>query len=197
MVVDSGAGESAETSLIGNEGVTGAFSLLGPLEPPTACYMQVTGSGFRISLTELRRLFLSSEEIRCRVLECVQQQGMTTSQLAACNRLHEAEPRLARWLLMVQDRTGGDSFELTQEFLALMLGTRRTTMAVIAGEMQRDGLIEYTRGKVTILSRKKLEAVSCACYGVTQQLLGALYSRPFHPMRGDVTLPRGNGLHAN
>ncbi len=196
MVVGSGRGESAETCLIGHEGVTGAFSLLGSLEPPAECYMQVAGSGYRILLSDLRRLFMSSEEIRSRILECVQQQGMTTNQLVACNRLHEAEPRLARWLLMVQDRTQAESFGLTQEFLALMLGTRRTTVALIAGDLQRDGLIEYTRGKVKILARKKLEALCCDCYGVTRRLFSGLYTRPYLTTANEADTVRSKGPRA-
>ena len=178
VVVSSEEGGSAETSLIGNEGLTGAFSLLGPTVPPTDCFIQLSGTGYRLSLSTLRKHFQSSEEIRTRILECVQQQAMTTSQLAACNKLHEAEARLARWLLMVQDRTHEPSFQLTQEFLAMMLGTRRTTMALVAGALQRAGFLEYTRGRITIQSREHLEAAACDCYAVTRDLLARLYKGP-------------------
>lgn len=138
--------------------------------------MQVSGSGYQILLTELREMFLHSAEIRTRILQCVQQQSMTTMQVAACNSAHEAEPRLARWLLMIQDRTQEDAFQLTQDFLAQMLGARRTTVALAAGTLQRSGFIEYSRGKVRILSREALKTAACDCYEVTHRLLLNLYS---------------------
>ena len=175
VVVNLVEGATSETGLIGAEGVAGAYSLLGSSAPATSCFMQVAGSGYRIPLPALRDLFLQSVEVRTRILECVQQQTMTTNQIAACNVAHEAEPRLARWLLMVHDRTRLDSFQLTQEFLAEMLGARRTTVALAAGSLQRSGFIEYSRGKVTIRSREELETAACDCYGVTRRLLLSLY----------------------
>ena len=98
------------------------------------------------------------------------------SQLAACNKLHDSEARLSRWLLMVQDRLQEDLLPLTQEFLAEMLGARRTTVAISAGALQRAGLIEYRRGKVKILSRENLESAACDCYKISRRLYNALYS---------------------
>lgn len=175
VVVNLPEGNSSETALIGREGVTSPYSLLGASVPPTTSFMQVPGSGHRISFPTLRELFEDSREIRSRINEQIQQTAMTTSQIAACNNAHEAEARLARWLLMVQDRTQSDSFQLTQEFLSEMLGTRRTTVALAAGTLQRGGFIEYSRGRVNILSREHLESVACDCYGVTRRLLRALY----------------------
>lgn len=91
---------------------------------------------------------------------------MQAMQVAACNRLHEVPERLARWLLMSQDRIGGDRVPLTQEFLAHMLGTRRASVTVGAGILQKAGLITYTRGAVTILNRRNLEDAACECYQV-------------------------------
>ena len=178
VVVNLEEGGTAETSLIGREGVSSPLALLGSSLSPTECFMQVGGSGYRIPFEDLRRFFLESEEIRSRILECIQQQAMTTSQLAACNKLHDAEARLARWMLMIVDRTGETTFQLTQEFLAQMLGTRRTTVALVAGTLQRAGFVEYSRGKVNILSRENLETVACDCYTVTRRLLLALYTNP-------------------
>ena len=137
--------------------------------------MQVAGSGYKTPITVLRDLFNTSAEIRTRVLQCVQQQAMTTIQIAGCNAVHEAEPRLARWLLMVQDRTQEDTFCLTQDFIAQMLGARRTTVALAAGTLQRAGLIEYNRGKITVLSREKLRTAACECYEVAERLFLNLY----------------------
>ena len=91
---------------------------------------------------------------------------MQATQVAACNRLHTVEERLARWLLMTQDRVGGEIITLTQEFLSHMLGTRRASVTVAAGILQKAGLIKYTRGSVTIVDRNKLEDASCECYGI-------------------------------
>ena len=177
VVVRDFEGISSETGLIGREGMTGAFSLLGNSVPPADCFMQVAGEGYQVPLTILRELFGQSGEIRDRILRCVQQQAMTTTQVAACNVAHEAEARLARWLLMVQDRTQDETFQLTQDFLAQMLGARRTTVALAAGTLQRSGLIEYSRGKVKILSREALRTAACDCYDVTQRLLLNLYGQ--------------------
>ncbi len=175
VVVGHFEGAASETSLIGKEGLADALSLLGSSVPPANCFMQVDGSSYQIPLAVLRDFFLNSLEIRTRILECVQQQAMTTMQVAACNATHEAEARLARWLLMIQDRTEQDSFQLTQEFIAQMLGARRTTVAVAAGTLQRSGFIEYSRGKVSIISRERLQTAACDCYQVTLRLLQNLY----------------------
>jgi CRP-like cAMP-binding protein len=95
--------------------------------------------------------------------------GLLAAQIAACNRLHEVDERLARWLLMTQDRIESDSLPLTQEFIAQMLGTRRSSVTVSAGTLQKAGLIAYTRGKVTILNRSRLEEAACDCYNLLRQ----------------------------
>jgi CRP-like cAMP-binding protein len=156
--------------------MAGGYALLGRSNSPIECFMQVAGSGYRMDFDQAREVFRQSEEIRTRILQCVQQQALVTSQVAACNKLHDAEARLARWLLMVSDRTGEESFQLTQEFIAQMLGTRRTTVALVAGTLQRSGFIEYTRGKVTIRSREHLMTAACECYEVTRRLMTGMYA---------------------
>jgi CRP-like cAMP-binding protein len=99
-------------------------------------------------------------------------------QIAGCHRFHEAEERLARWLLMAQDRANSDVLYMTQEFLGMMLGARRTTVTMIAGAMQRSGLIEYNRGTVKIPDRAKLVEAACDCYPVVQTLYEGLYQKP-------------------
>ena len=175
VVIELAEGGTAEVALIGNEGLVGGLDLLGPARTPSHCFIQVAATAYRVPYAGLRTLFLESEEIRMRILEAVQQQSMAMSQLAACNKLHEAEPRLARWLLMVQDRVQEETLVLTQEFLAQMLGTQRTTVVMVAGALQRSGIIEYKRGKVKILSREDLESAACECYGVAHHLLKNLY----------------------
>ena len=137
--------------------------------------MQMEGSGLKIAMVDLKEAFDSSEEIRQRILETVQEQALTIGQIAACNRLHEAEERLARWLLMARDRTQSDVLNITQEFLAEMLGARRTTVTMVAGALQRSGFIEYRRGQVRILDRINLEAAACDCYKVIKRLYDGLY----------------------
>jgi CRP-like cAMP-binding protein len=139
-------GGMAEVGLIGREGVVGSFHLLGPAKVSTSCFIQLEATALRIRFTDLMNVFRTNEEIRDRVLEFVQEQAVSLSQLAGCNRLHENEERLARWLLMAQDRTQTDTLNFTQEFLGLMLGARRTTVTLIAGILQRGGLIKYQRG---------------------------------------------------
>ncbi len=170
-------GGTAEVGIIGHEGVVGSLHLLGPGRVPTRCFMQLAGTAIRIPLPELQKAFQSSEEIRGRMLEFVQEQALTLSQVAGCNRLHGAEERLARWLLTVQDRIESDVLKLTQEFLAQMLGAQRTTVTMAAGALQRSGLIEYRHGQVKIMDRDKLEMAACDCYQVTKHLFAGLYTR--------------------
>jgi CRP-like cAMP-binding protein len=177
VVTSMADGGTAEVGLIGSEGIVGSFHLLGPAPVSTSCFMQLEGSGLRVSLADLKEAFRSSEEIRERVLEFVQEQALSVSQLAGCQRLHEAEQRLARWLLMAQDRIHSPVLTFTQEFLAMMLGAQRTTVSSVAGALQRNGLIEYRRGSVKILDRDNLEAAACDCYRITKNLYANLYKQ--------------------
>lgn len=171
-------GGTAEVEIIGREGIVGGFHVLGPAPIPTSCFMQLPGTGLRIELAELRRAFRSSDEVHDRILEFVQSQALVVSQMAGCNRLHEAEARLARWILMAQDRIQSDVINLTQEFLAEMLGAQRTTVTMVAGALQRSGLIEYQQGKIRITNREKLEMAACECYRIAKRLYANLYKNP-------------------
>jgi CRP-like cAMP-binding protein len=175
IVGSTSDGETAEVGIVGHEGLVGATHLLGPALAPTECFIQLSGSALKIPFAKLQQMFWTSEEIRTRILEFVQQQTLSLSQLATCNRLHNAEERLARWLLMVDDCIQSDKINLTQEFLAQMLGAQRTTVTMVAGTLQRAGLIEYKRGTVHILDRKELESAACDCYKVTKNLYCNLY----------------------
>ena len=177
VVASTADGGTAEVGLIGREGLVGAFQLLGPALVPTDCFIQMEGAGLRLPLADMRAAFRSNPEIHARTLEFVQQQSLSLLQIAGCHRFHDAEERLARWLLMAQDRSQTDVLDLTQEFLAMMLGARRTTVTMIAGAMQRSGLIEYNRGRVKILSRENLEHAACDCYEVTRKLYDQLYQK--------------------
>jgi CRP-like cAMP-binding protein len=168
-------GSGVEVGLIGCEGLVEALHLLGEAMIPTTGFIQVEATALRMSFANLRKEFSSSEPFRNHVLQWIQGQSFVLSQISACNRLHELEERLARWLLMVRDRLGEDNFYLTQEFLADMLGTRRTTVTLAAGSLQRSGLIEYTRGKIHILDSDRLESAACECYGIVRALILNLY----------------------
>lgn len=176
IVVELAGGGTAEVAMTGREGLVGDLQLLGPAASPTRCFIQMEANAYRLPFSQLRRLFLDSEEIRERILQTVQQHSMTMSQLTACNKLHATEQRLARWLLMVRDRVQQETLLITQEFLAQMLGTQRTTVVAAARSFQRKGMIAYSRGRVTILSVPQLEQAACDCYKITRQLLLELYS---------------------
>ena len=176
VVTSMANGSTAEVGLIGREGLIGGVHLLGSLPNATHCFVQLEGTALRIPMVELRKAFLSSNEIRSRILEFVQGQVLNVSQLAACQRLHEAEARLSRWLLMAQDLTQEDVLQFTQEFLAMMLGAQRTTVTEVARALQDSGLIEYRRGHVKIVDRKNLEKAACDCYQVTKRLYTKLYN---------------------
>ena len=188
VVVATASGQAAEVGFIGSEGIVGGMHLLGPASLPTDCMIQLEASALRIPLIELKAAFHSSDEIRERILEMAQEQALSMSQISACNRLHEAEERLARWLLMAQDRTQVDVLLFTQEFLAEMLGSQRTTVTVIAGALQRSGLIEYSRGHVRILNREELESAACDCYQVCRNLQVNLYGKALRPTQIDTTV---------
>jgi len=169
-------GASAEVGIWGKEGLVESFHLLGKAKIPTRCFIQMEATALRMPFKELQAAFLENPELRQPVLQCVQSQGFILGQLAACNRLHEAEQRLARWLLMVRDRVDSENYFLTQEFLANMLGSRRTTVTAAAGTLQRKGLIKYTRGRIRIIDAVGLESAACECYKTVRNLYLNFYS---------------------
>jgi CRP-like cAMP-binding protein len=175
IVMELQTGQTAEVVTIGHEGVVQAIHLLGPGIVLTRGFMQVGGTGLRMPFATFQKLFDENSQVRAGILRNVQYQTAFVSQIAACNRLHQVEARLARWLLMVEDRIESDVLPLTQEFLAEMLGSRRSTVTEVAGVLQRAGLIKYSRGKVRILDRKGLEAASCVCYAASARLLDDIY----------------------
>jgi len=164
-------GKSVEVGLIGKEGFVGLPLLVGYRSSPTRVVTQADGEAYRCSAADLRQLMEQCPELGTQLHRFAHRLAMQTTQIAACNRLHEVEERLARWILMTQDRIQLDHLPLTQEFLGQMLGTRRASVTVSAGILQKAGLISYTRGSVTILDRTKLEAAACDCYGIVRQQL--------------------------
>ena len=162
-------GKSVEVGLIGKEGFSGTPLLAGFRTSHTRTVVQAEAGAFRIDADVLRAALPKSPVLEHLLNRYGQLLAVQVTQIAACNRLHEVNERLARWLLMTQDRVGSEDLPLTQEFLAQMLGTRRSSVTVSAGTLQKAGLITYTRGNVTILERRRLEEASCDCYGLLQK----------------------------
>ena len=175
VVTTMGDGSTCEVGTLGREGVPQGLHLLGAMHVPTRCFMQIGGTGLRIEFDVLQRFFLADEALRRIFLTYAQYQSLMLGQVAGCNRLHDVTGRLARWLLMIQDRTGNTLLKLTQEFLAEMIGSQRTTVSEAAGGLQDRGLIEYARGSIKIVDRIGLENASCECYPVTRKLLVDVY----------------------
>jgi CRP-like cAMP-binding protein len=164
VVVAMQDGNMVETGIIGNEGLVGIPLLLGTKTMPTRTFMQIPGHGFKIKAQRLTEEYERSGTLRKLINRYFQAHLVQTGQTAACNRLHDIAERLARWLLMCDDRMVGDTFTITHEFLGHMLGTPRSTVTLAAGILNKSGLIEYSRGKVTVRDRKGLEKAACECY---------------------------------
>ena len=162
-------GKSVEVGLTGKEGFVGLPLIIGFSTSPTRTVIQIKATGFRINGKNLTHVIRQTPSLTNLLQRYVQILGLQGTQVAACNRLHEVDERLARWLLMCQDRIGSNFVPLTQEFLAHMLGTRRASVTVAAGILQKAGLITYQRGHVNIVDRPRLEAACCECYGMMHQ----------------------------
>lgn len=166
-------GKTVEVGLIGREGFAGLPLLVGYSSSPTRVMVQADGTAYRCDVETLKQLIHRFPELGKWLHRFAHQLAMQSTQIAACNRLHDVVSRLARWILMGQDRILNDNLPLTQEFLAQMLGTRRSSVTVAAGVLQKAKMIAYSRGSVTILDRQKLEDAACDCYGIVQQQLKA------------------------
>lgn len=162
-------GATSEVGMIGFEGMVGAPALLGAKTSAQQVIVQMPGTALRMSAATCRNAFDRRPAFKTLVLRFIGAFLDLSAQTAACNRLHSAQQRFGRWLLMASDRTQSDLLPLTQEFLASMLGIRRTGVTAIAHELQRLGLIQYHRGRVTIVDRAGLEAVACECYRIDHE----------------------------
>jgi CRP-like cAMP-binding protein len=169
LVVPMRDGKTVEAGVVGNEGVAGVPIIVGLTRSPVREIVQISGDGFRLRSTAMHNIFKSIPEFHMTLTRYAVVQGMQVAQTVACNRLHSIEQRLARWLLMAQDRVNSGSVAMTHDFLATMLGTNRPTVTSAAAILQKRKAIEYTRGGVRIVSRRKLETCACECYGVIQQ----------------------------
>jgi CRP-like cAMP-binding protein len=154
-----------EMGMIGNEGMLGATLALGVKVAPLQAVVQGQGSALRMSAAHLRRELATRPALQATLGRYLYVLMVQLSQSAACTRFHEVDQRLARWLLMTHDRAHANHFHLTHQFLADMLGVQRSAVTIAAGALAKKKLISYSRGNITVLSRKGLEAKSCSCYG--------------------------------
>lgn len=155
-----------EMGLIGNEGMLGVTVVLGVNAVPMAAVVQGAGTALRMTTAQLRQELRDNHLLQRTLNRYLYVLMAQLAQSAACTHFHEIEPRLARWLLLTHDRAHSDHFHLTHEFLADMLGVRRSGVTVAAGALQLKKLIRYRRGEISIIDRDGLEAASCECYGV-------------------------------
>ena len=166
LVVVLKTGKTVEAGIVGREGASGTAVSAGVSSSALREIVQISGEGFRIKNEMFQKLVPLVPHLRKALNRYIVLLGMQVSQTAACNRLHELEKRLARWLLMAEDSAGTPILGITHDFLATMLGTDRPSVTLAAGLLQKAGLIEYGRGTVKITNRPQLEAFACECYSV-------------------------------
>ncbi|MEO8506676.1 MAG: Crp/Fnr family transcriptional regulator [Betaproteobacteria bacterium] len=162
-------GASAEIAVVGNEGILGIALFMGGETTPSRAVVQSAGFGYRLQSQLLKREFNRAGPVLRLLLRYTQALITQMTQTAVCNRHHSVEQQLCRWLLLSLDRLSSDSLTMTQELIANMLGVRREGVTEAAGNLQRAGLIRYSRGRIEILDRRGLEARSCECYGVVKK----------------------------
>ena len=169
-------GSAIEIGTVGREGTSAVPLIMGSETTANESFCQVPGKAWKMPAATFRRLLAQSQPFREFTNRYLQAYLNMLGQLAACNRLHSVYERCARWLLMTQDRVGVDRFPLTHEFLAIMLGSRRSGVTIAAETLKRAGLIDYQHGWITILNRAGLEAATCECYEITAAQFGDLLS---------------------
>lgn len=178
MVLKSG--ESVEVATTGNEGMVGTPVFLGAERSSCRAVVQVPGQALRMRIEHLRRALEEHRELADIARRYTQGLFHQLAQTTACNHVHSVQERMCSWLLMTHDRVGVDEFQLTQEFLAQMLGVRRPSVTVAAGVLQKAGLIRYQRGRIRVADRAGLEGAACECYETVRQefdrLLGVVPS---------------------
>ncbi len=188
---------SLEVGMVGSEGMLGVQLALGVVQAPQRAVVQGAGVAWRMDAAAFRRELMRSAALQLRILRYVAVLLNQLSMSAACLRFHEIGPRLSRRLLMSQDRARANEFQVTQEFMATMLGVRRVGVTVAASALQRAGLIEYHRGSLTVLDRPGLEAASCSCYLHNERAYTQLMGRASDGESDQRPAPREESTHAN
>ena len=176
LVVAMKNGKTVEAGIVGSEGVAGLQAVVGLSRGPLREVMQIGGNGFRVKIRDLKKTLDSTPDLQRILGRYTMMLGLHVAQTAACNRLHDLDQRLARWLLMALDRVDSGTLHITHDFLATMLGTDRPSVSQAAGRFQRMNIIKYSRGAVKIVNRGALENQACECYAVIQR-----YARMSHP----------------
>jgi CRP-like cAMP-binding protein len=176
LVTQLDSGDSVEAMTVGNDGFVGVAIFHGLPSSRLMAVGQITGESRRVRAEDFRQMMAVCPVLYGLLHRYSQFVFETVSQSAACNRLHVIEQRCARWLLMSQDRVGRDRFDLTQEFLAMMLGVRRPGVTVAIGLLEKAGLIMHERGSITVMNRGGLEKVSCECYRTIRTRQNKLFS---------------------
>lgn len=171
-------GSGVETGLVGREGMVGISILYGVERESKVATVQRTGSALRMRSNDLREELARGEGLRQLLLEYAHALMSEISQSVVCNVYHKIDVRLARWLLMFQDRAESDEFELTHEFMANMLGVTRSSVGEAARKLQELGIVNYEHGRFRIVKRNALEQMACECYGVVSAEFDSLYKRP-------------------
>jgi CRP-like cAMP-binding protein len=167
-----------EVGTVGNEGMVGLPLFLGASRAPGDCFSQVRGEAWRIPAAAFRRASEDHPALAKVLHRYTQALLVQVSQSTACNRVHAPIQRCARWLLMTGDRVRGDTFDLTQEFLGQMLGERRPTVSRVASELQSRGMISYSRGRIALLDRRRLEETACPCYRIVRSEYDSMLAQP-------------------
>jgi CRP-like cAMP-binding protein len=174
MPVDTSA--SLEVGLIGNEGMFGIPVVLGVGMSPVRAVVQGAGKALRMDAARFCRELARSKALQHAIDRYVFVRMNQLAQTAACTRFHVVEARLARWLLMTQDRAHADTFHITQQYMAFMLGVRRVGVTKAASSLQKKHLIQYSRGNIIVLDRRGLKAASCGCYQADRESYDAILS---------------------
>jgi CRP-like cAMP-binding protein len=169
QVVVTKDGRTVEVGVVGYEGYVGAGLAVGLTRGSVREIVQIAGDGFRMIGNALERVLRSAPQLQSILSRHSGLQGMQVAQTAACNRLHDIQQRLSRWLLMTQDRVNLAVLPITHDFIATMMGTDRSTVSLAASVLQKKGIIEYVRGAVKIVNRRKLQTTACECYDVIRQ----------------------------
>jgi CRP-like cAMP-binding protein len=174
LVLELAGGEMIESAMLGRDSLVGGGAALDDRTAVHKAIIQVAGNASLLPMDVARQVARESEEFRTAIVRHEQLVLAQSQQSAACNAVHNLQERLARWLLRVRDVTGSDRFELTQEFIAEMLGVRRTSVSIVAHQLQQAGLISYKRGHISIDNLCALQDAACECYGTVKGLYDKL-----------------------